>query len=257
MIKVLVFDLDDTLLNRKKKISAKNKSTLESLMNQGFRVVLCTSRPLRSIRDFLPHDFLSLCHVLSLNGLVWGNEKKNTTFKKLPSSIKTLFNKIKNKDVVISVETDGLLFSSNQKRTDDFDKYQSIKHGDFILPENIDWTLCSKIAIDGRGSDISEIIKEINDLGFCTINGLNKTFTNVVPEGFDKVDGLKILLNNWGVSFKELMSFGDDLPDLKMLKASGVSVAMGNATEEVKSISDYIIGDCDSEAIAEFLNNEI
>ena len=36
------------------------------------------------------------------------------------------------------------------------------------------------------------------------------------------------------------MTIGDQNNDIALLKAGGVKVAMGNATEELKSIADYV-----------------
>jgi hydroxymethylpyrimidine pyrophosphatase-like HAD family hydrolase len=35
------------------------------------------------------------------------------------------------------------------------------------------------------------------------------------------------------------MTFGDDLPDLEMLQACGISIAMANAIPEVKAACSY------------------
>ncbi len=53
----------------------------------------------------------------------------------------------------------------------------------------------------------------------------------------------------------EIMSFGDDLADVGMLKMSGLGVAMGNSIDEVKMNADIVIGNNDEDGIAVFLDS--
>lgn len=54
-----------------------------------------------------------------------------------------------------------------------------------------------------------------------------------------------------GVAPEEILAFGDNQNDLSMLTAVGIGVAMGNAEETVKSAAAMVVGDNDSDAIAE------
>ena len=56
-----------------------------------------------------------------------------------------------------------------------------------------------------------------------------------------------------GIQPEELAVFGDDLNDLEMIRAYPVSVAMGNAVEEVKSVAKYVTLDNDKGGIAHAL----
>ena len=46
--------------------------------------------------------------------------------------------------------------------------------------------------------------------------------------------------NYWGLEKDEILTIGDQNNDIALLQAGGVKVAMGNATEELKAIADYI-----------------
>lgn len=58
-----------------------------------------------------------------------------------------------------------------------------------------------------------------------------------------------------GISLSDVIAFGDDLPDIGMLKLCGTGVAMGNAVAEVKAAADIVIGTNDEDGIAEYLLN--
>ena len=72
---------------------------------------------------------------------------------------------------------------------------------------------------------------------------------------------LEKLAETLGVELNETMAIGDNLNDISMLKRVGTSVAMGNATSEVKAIADVVTGenthDGVAEAIEKVLNNEL
>lgn len=60
-----------------------------------------------------------------------------------------------------------------------------------------------------------------------------------------------------GITTDDIIAFGDDYADIGMLKLCGVGVAMGNAIEEVKAISDCVIGDNDHDGIADYLKDAV
>ena len=71
--------------------------------------------------------------------------------------------------------------------------------------------------------------------------------------GATKAQAIGAVAGHLGLDTGDLTAFGDDLPDVDMLTLCGVGVAMGNALERVKQAADVVIGDCDSDAIADYL----
>ena len=55
-----------------------------------------------------------------------------------------------------------------------------------------------------------------------------------------KSSALKALCSYLGISQNEVIAFGDGDNDIDMLQFAGVGVAMGNASDYVKSKADYI-----------------
>lgn len=49
--------------------------------------------------------------------------------------------------------------------------------------------------------------------------------------------------------------FGDDIPDLGMMKIAGLSVAMANADISIKAIADIAIGHHDDDIIGAFIDD--
>ena len=56
-----------------------------------------------------------------------------------------------------------------------------------------------------------------------------------------------------GIALEDVTAFGDDTPDIGMLKLCGTGVAMGNALDAVKEAADIVIGGNDEDGIAKYL----
>ena len=59
------------------------------------------------------------------------------------------------------------------------------------------------------------------------------------PEA-SKYCAVKFLQKYWGLKDDEILTIGDQNNDISLLKAGGIKIAMGNATEELKECADYI-----------------
>lgn len=76
---------------------------------------------------------------------------------------------------------------------------------------------------------------------------------DITRAGNSKGNRLAQWLKSQGLSMQEVVAFGDNHNDLSMLEAAGIGVAMGNAVDEVKARADVVIGDNNSNSIADFI----
>ena len=78
---------------------------------------------------------------------------------------------------------------------------------------------------------------------------------NIIPhKNAMKESALKKASEYFNIPFADIISFGDDINDMNMLKTSGVGVAMGNAINAVKEAADYITETNDNEGISVWIN---
>ncbi len=81
---------------------------------------------------------------------------------------------------------------------------------------------------------------------------------------FDNVEAVNIstskgyalekLCQKYGLSASEVMSFGDNLNDMDLIKFAGFGVAVGNAVAELKEQADYIAESCDDDGVAKTIH---
>ena len=76
---------------------------------------------------------------------------------------------------------------------------------------------------------------------------------DIMPQGVSKAAGLDVLLDALGITADEVVAFGDAENDLEILRKVRHSVAVANATDEVKATANYHIGAADEEGMADAL----
>ena len=80
---------------------------------------------------------------------------------------------------------------------------------------------------------------------------------DIIPRGVDKGFGLRHLCQELGIKTSQVMAFGDNLNDLQMLEEAGVAIAPSNAREEIKAVSDHIIGHHKDGAVLDYIEKEV
>ena len=72
-------------------------------------------------------------------------------------------------------------------------------------------------------------------------------FTDIAAS---KENGVAEVANLLGISSQEIIGIGDGHNDISFLKACGLKIAMGNATNEVKEIADFIVPSVEDDGVA-------
>lgn len=75
-------------------------------------------------------------------------------------------------------------------------------------------------------------------------------FASVISSNADKQQGFDQILNYYDMNPENVMAIGDSQSDICFLRAAGLGVAMGNATDSVKECADYITETADNDGVA-------
>ncbi len=78
-----------------------------------------------------------------------------------------------------------------------------------------------------------------------------------LPEGSGKVSAIKALSSLTGVPLEDMVAFGDDSNDISMLRMCGIGVAVDNALPEVKYAADALTSSNDEDGVASWLRSQI
>ena len=111
-----------------------------------------------------------------------------------------------------------------------------------------------KLCIFHRDSGTREQTRrEIEHLGM-ELADAETTSLEISPRGVTKALGLQILCRYLGIPIEESVAVGDADNDIDVLKAAGLSVAMGNANKTVKDLCDVIVADNDRDGVVEVID---
>lgn len=252
MIKAIFFDIDGTLISNKKGVLPEStKRCLKILKEKGIKRIVCTGRhkiemnALHNIDwDFdgyitlngnlcLDEDFIPYAgkNIQEDEAMVLGEIFKA---KKIPFAIVTednlYINYVDQQVITVQGSTNGEIPS--------IDEY----HGEKIYQ-----------VITYIDKDKQKMLTEFLDE--CSVTSWNEHAINIISRGTSKATGIKKSLEHFGIDQSETMAFGDGNNDEEMLKYVSIGVAMGNATDKLKSIADYVTDEVDNDGIEKALKH--
>ena len=73
--------------------------------------------------------------------------------------------------------------------------------------------------------------------------------------GVNKATGLKDLCDRLQITPTQIVAFGDSDNDLEMLSFAGTGVAMAHASDELKAVSQRVIGSNNDGAVLDYLES--
>ena len=253
MHRILLFDLDGTLLKTDKTISDKTLAAVRASREKGCIIGISTSRSESNSRKFtgaLAPDIIisSGGAMVTLNGeVIVAEEFSGSETADIISAAREICGDInitadtadKNAEYFMNCELpeDELKKSWGKAIYDDFN--------DFKRPA---LKLCFEIKDENKAKALAD------RLDYCDcIHFTDGDWYKFTKKGVTKETAIEKLCAHIGITSADMTAFGDDLADIGMLKMCGTGVAMGNALDEVKAAADVVIGTNDEDGIAEYL----
>jgi len=266
--KLLVTDIDGTLLGRDGSISVGDKKALAEVNDSGIKVSLSTGRTLLSAMKIINQLPLDGYHILFDGALVF-NPSRNEEVYAQP------INKALVKEAVEFARLHGInleLYSTSQYFVERESWASDIRREYFgIYPTLVDFTdiwereriIKGTVAVHsaeekaGAESLCRQFRDDLKELHFSwttTPAYPGVDFVNIVAPGVSKGEALEALASYLGIPLTEVMAIGDERNDVSLLAAAGLAVAMGNAADEVKAVADYVTLDVDHSGVAAAIN---
>ena len=258
----VAIDLDGTLLNTKTQLSERNRAALEKCMRRGIPVIIATSRSERSTRRVIGNELADACSLVMANGanargrVPLSGRIREAIAPDIATNIVDLI--LKTEPVVrITIELDGFDFGCNiQDTPEQLWKFNSATPYMVMSMSAAITKIPTKITVNGFGRDLSPVVNEISEIfgSIVSVFPSDKgTFLHIVNSRTSKLAALGQLLNSKAIPLGNVIAFGDDLPDLELLQACGIPVAMANAFPEIKAACAYQTAGNDEDGVAAVL----
>lgn len=268
-IRMVALDLDGTTLNNQKEISARTMTAFRKAMESGVHIVVSTGRTFQS----LPKQLFS---IEGLEYIVTSNGAHVTELATMKTIYENYLTSHAVEEVVrvlrgtgFSIETfvGGKAFIDKAEYEDIVANGSTYRDAEYIkstrnpIPHICDYMIENKHQIENISINFEHIEeKEKWQRILEQIEGI--TLTSSFQHNFEiggantsKAEALRFLMRRLGVSSDELMACGDSPNDMEMIKLAEIGVVVGNASEEMKSLADYITDTNDNDGVAKAIEH--
>lgn len=266
-IKLVAIDIDGTLVNSQKEITAAVKEAIQASRQRGVKVVITTGRPLSGAKKYLKElnlDNAADEYVISFNGAAVETTAGEVIFQKglnytdyvdleaIARKLNLHFHAV-GLDRIYTAEKDIAPYTLYNSRIVNL----GISYRTPAEMKNI--RIIKAMYIDQEEYLDEQIQSPLLKAMQGQVN-LSKTepfYYEATAAGINKGFALKTLTEHLNLSSDQVMAIGDQANDLSMIEYAGVGVAMGNAVEITKAGADYVSADCDHDGVAVALNKFI
>ena len=275
-IKVIIMDIDGTLVNDEKVITPLTKETLLKAQDKGVRLVLASGRPTSGLLklaeelDMRNHHGLFVC----FNGSKVVDCQSHETLYNHASSVedsKAVLEHLKNFKARPMFDKDEYMYVNDvfdntityKGKPFNVMQYES-RGNNYILCEKRDLAAfvdfeINKILTFGDPDYLQAHYKEMMEPFKDRLNCMftSDFYFEYTAKGVDKAKALDSVLIPMGYKKEEMMAFGDAQNDKSMVEYVGLGVAMGNASDELKAVANEITDTNNNDGIAKVIMKHI
>ena len=254
-IKLIGIDIDGTLLNKKKELTAANIEALQAAADHGIHVVISTGRLLSEFRDLVEQLPMMRYTVTCTGCQVIDLQEGRDIFRQgMPASeLQRIYRKLKGFDMMFQAFSDD----DGSIHNDAWVLENAHLYSPRALARIMQATHIPEPDFDGYIDRYTGMTNKIH-IFFRTVEERDRAWklvenepyaimsstTNdleLMPHGVDKGLGLRKLADHLGLDVSEIMAIGDGGNDVDMLRQAGLGVAMANASAEAKAAADHVL----------------
>ena len=258
-IKLIVIDLDATLLNSQHELSVRNAEVIQAAREQGIKIVLATGKTRNSALSLIAKLDIDTPGIY-VQGLVVhdgnGSIKHQTVLD--PAVVRKVITFAEDRGFSLVVYSGTTTYVRKRSRDTDLlmdygegepqvvgplqnllhntpiNKVIAIHRADARRVTSLRWQLNTQL--DGTARLLQAGVPEMLE---------------IVPRGGSKGAALKALLKEMNVDPMHVMAIGDGENDIEMIQLVGTGVAVGNADKAVKDAADHVVASNDENGVAE------
>lgn len=250
MVKAIFFDIDGTILSHTiSDIPQNTLKTLDRLREKGILLFVATGRHLSEMRRLPLHDYPFDAYVTQTGQLCYDQ------------NFKAIY-----KEPLSKEDTEVLVRHFNEKKIplvllNEEELYMNYVDETVISTQISINTAVPQIGtykgeelygatVFGKGAILEQLMNELKE---CKESSWHKNASDIILKSSGKVKGIEEILKHFDLKREETMAFGDADNDLEMLDYAAIGVAMGNGTDRLKSIADYVTASVDDDGITKAL----
>lgn len=267
-IKLISLDLDGTLLDSRKRLSAGNLQALKACIARGVQIVPTTGRTVDGVPAVVK-EIPGVRYAIATNGaIIYDMKEEKIIDRRMLDHSKALsiLHILEEYPVMYDPYINGRGITEEKffNHMDNFgltkELQDMVRITRDVVPNIIRFVEENDSPIEkinmffadpSLKSQIRERLNEISDIIITSSIPLNLEINH--PEA-TKGKGILRLAEYLGISREETMAFGDGENDLSMIIEAGIGVAMENGMDFLKANADYITKSNDEDGVAAAIN---
>lgn len=250
--KMILTDLDHTLLRSDGSISARTKRVLKECQNRGILVAIATARYWIGAEPYI--EELQPNYEITTDGTLIHKHGKqvyscNMDVKDANQIVNDLLEYNPKTEITVA---SGRQVYWNSHHISESKKLHKAFYNDYSSPLECQ---VNKIVAELSNGDIAvEIANKYN----CRLQCYrNENWYAFLPKNAGKIQAISELIKILNISLDEIVSFGDDINDIEMLKICGIGVAVDNAVAEVKATANCVTLSNDNDGVAYWIEKNL
>lgn len=262
--KMLVLDMDDTLLTDDHKISDINKEMLLKAQEKGVYVVLASGRPTSAMTSYAKELELDLndSYMISFNGAVISSVKDNEIlFEQTLSKeqIHELYDySLKKKTHIITYLNNEIISETDSEYIEIEKEITGLKHTKVPSFKEAVTTSAVKCILLAEPSYLRGLEDDLKAaMPHLSVAMSKPFFLEVAQNGIDKAASLKLLAAKLNIDQSEIIAVGNAGNDLTMVEYAGLGVWVDNVTPELRDRADVIVASNNNHGVAEVVKRYI
>lgn len=253
--RLLAVDIDGTLLNNKREITAKTKKAIHEAIEKGIIFTISSGRPIQGV-EMITKQLEVDIPVITYNGaMVITGTSKNVIYScSMREEDVLLIERLgRERNTTMTIWSDNQLFVNRMDER--AAKYSQLSGTQPKLYSDVRELLgkgINKLLWYDEVERINAFEKEMHDRVGTSVNFHTSQpfFLEFVDVNASKAIALEKLGEHFGIKREEMIAIGDGFNDLSMIEYAGLGVAMENAPEEIKRLADYVTLSNENDGVA-------
>lgn len=269
--KMLVLDMDYTLLNKNKEVSQGNKNAIKKAAEKGVLVVVATGRLYSSAKYYAKLLGLNTPVIASNGAIIKESHTNKTIYRSLlcEEAARKMIDVTKNHGLYCHFFAEDVIYTEKiiniSKRYTEWNRRftEADKVNIEVVPDLYELlnkekgTILKAVVVDDDDEKILAVRNEILKTGMVTASQSLKDNVEVMNKGVSKGNAIHILAEMYGIKQEEIIAMGDNENDKSMIEYAGLGIAMGNAENCLKEVADYITGNYEEDGVAQAIEKFI
>jgi HAD-superfamily hydrolase, subfamily IIB len=243
--KMLVSDIDDTLMNDEGTISEGNREALAAAAAKGVIVTLATGRMYASAKNVAAGLGLNVPLITYQGSLIKNLQDGRVLYERwVPEQVaRELFRYAEDNGVHIQAYADDTLFAKEDN--DKVKAYAAMSDVPYEIEPDFDRLLSrrlTKILFYEDPERLDQIMAEVGPSisGKAHMTKSKPYFLEFLHPEATKGQAILHLARHFGILPEEVIAVGDSWNDRDMLEIAGLGVAVANAVDALKAAADYV-----------------